>query len=134
MRVAIPTWKQDVSPVLDVAGRMLLVDVEDKTEQARRFEALDGESLLSQADGIKNMAVDVVICGAVSWVLEEMLRSAGMEVVPHVCGPVEEVLSAYLDGRLDDPCLQMPGCETCPERRRARCNAARWSSGNGSGR
>jgi len=36
MRLAIPTWNDRVSPVFDTASRLVLVDVEQGTEQGRR--------------------------------------------------------------------------------------------------
>ena len=110
MRVAIPTWQGSVSPVFDVAQSLLLVDVEAGAEQRRRLEPLTEADALARAGRVRQMSVDLLICGAVSWPLEQALLSAGIQVIPHVCGNVDEVLRGYLSGRLWDRAFLMPGC------------------------
>jgi len=118
MRVAIPTWFGTISPLLDVARRLLLVDVEAGREIRRREESLSEMDLAGRSMHIARLGVDVLICGAISRPLEMMLASAGMEVIPHTCGPVEDVLRAYLSGELTDQAYLMPGC--CRRGRRMR--------------
>ena len=47
--------------------------------------------------------------------LELALASAGIEIIPQTCGEIEEVLDAYLAGRLRQGEFLMPGC--CGRRR-----------------
>lgn len=118
MKVAISTWEGRVSPVLDVAKRLVVIDVEDGTE-ARRTEAdVEESQLAARARRIRALGVDVLICGAVSWPLEGTLTSAGIRLIPQICGPVEDVLRAFLAGQLPDEAFLMPGC--CGRRRRFR--------------
>jgi len=42
MKVAIPYWQERVSPVFDVAGRVLLVEVAEGKEQGRQDLAMEG--------------------------------------------------------------------------------------------
>ena len=113
MRVAIPTWQGSVSPVFDVAQSLLLVDVEAGAEQRRRLEPLTEADALARVERLKRMSVDVLICGAISWPLEQALLSAGIRVMPHLCGNVDEVVRAHLSGRLPDAAFLMPGCRGC---------------------
>ena len=119
MRVAISTWEGWVSPVLDVARNLLVVDFDAGVEQERRQESLAEVGVPARVGRFKALSVDVVICGAVSWPLEQALASSGIQVIPHVCGNVDEVLRAYLTKRLQDRTFLMPGCRG--RRRRGRC-------------
>jgi predicted Fe-Mo cluster-binding NifX family protein len=110
MRVAIPVWQESVSPVFDVARNLLLVDVKAGVEQKRWLEPVNETDLLARAGRLKALSVSILLCGAVSWPLEQTLVSAGIEVIPHLCGDVNEVLGAYLSGRLWDRIFVMPGC------------------------
>jgi len=110
MRVAIPVWQGGVSPVFDVARSVLLVDLEAGVEQRRRRVPLGETGFLARAGRLRALSVNVLICGAVSWPLERALLSAGIEVVSHVCGDADDVLRAYLTGRLRDRAFLMPGC------------------------
>jgi len=135
MKVMIPSWQGRVSPVLDVAGRFVLVTLEQGQETARDDVSLEATELLARARQISRLGVEAVICGAVSRPLEMALRSAGVQVVPDVCGPVDDVLSAFADGRLDEDTYAMPGCRggrrrtRLGRRRRGRCGTPRWKGG-----
>jgi len=116
MRVAIPIWTGRVSPVFDVAGRLLVVDIDGNREISRQEAALEEVQLPPRAKRVAQLGVDVLICGAISWPLEAMLASAGVRVMPQICGPVEEVLRAFVSGQLANRAFVMPGC--CGRRRR----------------
>jgi len=118
MRIAVPTSNDRISPVFDVAGRLLLVDVEGEREIGREEVSLEDQDIGPRARRVGELRVDVLICGAISRPLEMMVESAGIEVIPHICGNVEEVLRAYRAGELSEPAFLMPGC--CGHRRRFR--------------
>ncbi|MGC9455198.1 MAG: NifB/NifX family molybdenum-iron cluster-binding protein [Phycisphaerae bacterium] len=118
MKVAIPHWQGRISPVFDVAGNVLVVDVSDGAEQARQDIAFDSEDPQLRAARLARTGADVLICGAISWPLEVALSAAGIEVIPQTCGDVEQVLSAFVHGRLRQNAFLMPGC--CGRRRRFR--------------
>lgn len=116
MRIAIPHWQGRVSPVLDTAEHVLLVDVLDHRETARRDVPLVGDSPALRATHLAEFEPDVLVCGAVSRPLEMAIRAAGIDVRPHICGELDAVLRALLDGNLNNPSFLMPGC--CGRRRR----------------
>ena len=110
MRLAIPHWQGRVSPVLDVAGSLLLVDLDRGGETNRQSVALEEDSIKDRAKRIADLGVNALICGAISWPLELALTSAKIEVIPQTCGDVEQVVSAYLTGQLHQGSFLMPGC------------------------
>ena len=118
MKVAIPTWAGRISPVLDVAKRLLVVEVERDGEVGREGATIEEVDPGLRARRVAQLGVNVLICGAVSSPLEAMLTSAGVQLISHVCGPVEEVLEAFVSGRLTDEMFLMPGC--CGRRHRVR--------------
>jgi predicted Fe-Mo cluster-binding NifX family protein len=108
MRLGVPIWQGRVSPVFDVAGRMLLVDADSPGAEPAEVD-LGSEQPRRRAEEVSRLGVDVLICGAISRPLEWMLVEAGIEVRSGVCGPVDEVVSAYRTGTLDAQ-FRMPGC------------------------
>ena len=118
MKIAIPTWQGRVSPVFDVAEQAVLVDLNGRQESDRCTESLRGMALHQRAERLAELGVDVLLCGAISWQLEMLLTSGGIQVVSLICGDVEEVLKAFRNGTLKNEQYAMPGC--CGRMRRGR--------------
>jgi predicted Fe-Mo cluster-binding NifX family protein len=116
MRIAIPVWRDRVSPVFDVAGNLRLVDQEDGAPLQRSDASIQEGDSVARVRKITELGVDLLICGAISRPLESMLTAAGVKVVARICGGVDEVLNAHRSGRLGDPAFAMPGC--CGQKRR----------------
>ncbi len=133
MRIGIPQWQGLVSPVFDVAGNLLLVDVKDGRETKHEVACLAQSDTFSRASEISRLGVDTLICGAISAPLEARLAAAGVRVVGFVRGPVEEVLAGFLKDELASPGFLMPGCYSRRRMRRGG-NMMRGRLGRRSGR
>jgi predicted Fe-Mo cluster-binding NifX family protein len=118
MRVALTAWDGRISPVFDTARRVLIVDVEDGLSVRRMEEPLEEGLPDRRLARLTALKVETLICGAISRPLADMVQAAGLQLVPFVAGPVEEVLRAYVNGSLPAAVFQMPGC--CGARRRFR--------------
>ena len=129
MRIAIPTTDGRISPVFDVAERLVLVDVEEGREVGRSEAPLVDEAIELRARRVAQSGVNVLICGAISRPLHALLSSAGVEVIPQTCGQAEEVLRAFVEGQLTGDAFVMPGC--CGRRRRFRGGRGRGGRGRG---
>jgi len=123
MRAAIPIAHGRISPVFDVASCLLLVDIEKEREVRRAEQILEEPELAARARRVAELGADVLICGAISQPLEAMLLSTGVEVIPQTCGPVEDVLRAFISGQLTEQAFVIPGC--CGQRRRFRGGCSR---------
>ena len=120
MIIAIPVWKEKVSPVFDTASRVMVLRCEGSREISRAETFLDGQDLYGRCRRLIALGVDVLICGAISKCYYMMLcKSAGIKVIPWVSGPCEKILEAYLDDTLMQSSFLMPGC--------------RWQDANESG-
>lgn len=110
MKIAIPVWEDKVSPVLDTASRLLIVEVKDQNEACRFEIFLDERDLSRRCFRIQGMEIDILICGAISHPFARMLMASGIHVIPEISGHTEEVLRAYLRGDLFNAKFLMPGC------------------------
>ena len=124
MRVAIPQWEGRVSPVFDVAGNLLLIDLEHGVEIARQDVVMTDDIPAARARRMAAMGIHTLICGAVSRPLELALLHSGIEVISQICGDVDQVLDAYRKGRMGQPMFFMPGC-------RGRQRRFRWGRRGG---
>ena len=118
MRVVLATWNGRISPVLDVARQVLLLDVEGGRVVARREETLPGTEPEAQAGRLASLTPHTLICGAVSRPMADLLAATKMRVIPFTAGAVEDVVAAWLAGELPSAVLAMPGC--CGRRRGCR--------------
>jgi predicted Fe-Mo cluster-binding NifX family protein len=110
MRIAIPQWRGRVSPVFDVAGNLLLVDLEDGREVWREEKRLPGADSVAHIPEFLKFGASTLICGAISAPVKARLVASGVEVIGFVCGKVNQVLAAYLNGDLAKGAFAMPGC------------------------
>ncbi len=110
MRIAIPQWQGRIAPVFDVAGHLLLVDVEDNRETHREEKRLVKTEFSARAAEVLGYDADILICGAISAPLQLRIAASGIQVIAFICGTVDEVLAAYLRGQLASPAFVMPGC------------------------
>jgi predicted Fe-Mo cluster-binding NifX family protein len=115
MRLAIPVWQGRISPVFDVAGQLLLVELTDSREVAREERLVEGNTADERAKNLAELGVGTLICAGISQSLETGLTDRGVRVIARICGNVEEVLAAFVTGRLREERFAMPGC--CGQRR-----------------
>ncbi len=116
MKIAIPYCRGRISPVFDVAENLYLIEVRDGQEVSRENLVLTGNGFFAKAGELASAGAELLICGAVSGSQEIALTNAGIQVAGFICGDVETVIAAFINGTLTDDRLQMPGC--CGRRRR----------------
>ncbi len=124
MKIAIPIWQSSVSSVFDFAHRLLIVTFENGKEKSRNEIVLTERSVPERASKLRQLEVDVLICGAISRPLAYLLSDLGIEVLPFVKGSTEQVLDAYQSEKLSEPQYTLPcywkGARRCFRRRRGR--------------
>ena len=110
MRIGIAHWQSRVSPVFDVADRLLLIDLDGGREQHRENVMLIRRDPFERAKEVSGFCVEILLCGAVSRVMETALINAGVQVFSFICGDLETILAAFLMEKLSDDRFLMPGC------------------------
>lgn len=113
MNVAITTWENRVSPVLDSAETLVIVEIrggEIVARKTRMFHA--GIARLVQL--LCDHEVRVLICGALCLGPAALIEAHGIEVISFMAGDAEIILDRFARGE-DLAEFFMPGC------RRRRC-------------
>ena len=110
MKLAIPIYNGNVSNVFDFAHKLLLVEIENGKEVNRSEFALENRALPQRASQLQSLGVNVLVCGAVSRALANMVNQSGIEVLPYVTGRIDDVVEAFKTGQLVKPEFSMPGC------------------------
>jgi predicted Fe-Mo cluster-binding NifX family protein len=108
--IAIPNCQGRVSPVFDVASRILVVRLNGETELERRDVVLFEKQPEGIVRSLRELEIDVLICGGISQGLQVALEHVGIKVLAQICGEIELVVSAYRTSRLSRSEFAMPGC------------------------
>ena len=112
MRIAISIWEDKISPVLDTATKLLIVEIENKQENDRCEVHLVSNDIAKRCAFIRRLEIDVLICGAVSNLFSDMLLASDIKIISGISGHVEDILEAYLQGNLIQSRFLMPGFES----------------------
>jgi predicted Fe-Mo cluster-binding NifX family protein len=109
MKVALPVWQGQVSSVFDFAQKLLVIELENGGEKSRQEIVLFEQSSPERAAKLKQLGVGVLICGAISRPLAEMINGSGIQVLPFVTGSTVQIMKAYKTGQLNKPQYRLPG-------------------------
>jgi predicted Fe-Mo cluster-binding NifX family protein len=107
MKFAIAHWQNRVSPVFDVSDNLLLVDIVNGRELHRESGRLRCRDPFERAREVSALGVELLLCGAVSRVLETALIAAGIRVVGFLRGDIDTVVDAFLKGKLENVHFQL---------------------------
>lgn len=128
MKIAIPVYNNNVSNVFDFANRLLIVELADGKETSRIEIELD-KFLPKRADQLESQGVDVLVCGAVSQLLANIVAASGIEIMPYITGNIENVIDAYKGGKLKNAEFSMPGCWFSMRKGSGWRRGCRWRGG-----
>jgi predicted Fe-Mo cluster-binding NifX family protein len=129
---AFAHWDNRVAPVFDVARQIRIVEAEAGRITAEAEEELPDGQPAGKAARLAELGVRTLVCGAVSRPAHELLLAYGIEVIPFVTGDLEDVVRAWLRGKVTREAYAMPGCGN--RRRHLRRGQAEGRRGRGLGR
>jgi predicted Fe-Mo cluster-binding NifX family protein len=109
MKVAVAVWEDRVSSVLDFSQQLTVVEFNADGETSRVQIALPEQNALTRLVRLRELGIDILICGAVSQPLASAFTASGIQLLPYVTGSVDDVLRAYQTGELGLPQFRLPG-------------------------
>jgi predicted Fe-Mo cluster-binding NifX family protein len=121
MILAIPIWAGRVSPLMDTASQLLVVELDEDREVSRQTAVIPHANHSHRATFLTQLGVDVLICGAISRHLERALAASGIQTFPWFRGGIEEIITAYRNGALHNENHFLPGCWRRHRRGGGRC-------------
>jgi predicted Fe-Mo cluster-binding NifX family protein len=110
IKAAFSAWDNRIAPVFDVARQIHIVEVESGKVIAEAEEFLPSDLPVQTALRLAELGIGILICGAISRTLHEMIAANGIGVIPFVTGDVREVIRGWLAGELGRGAFAMPGC------------------------
>jgi len=101
MRVAIAVDGDEVSPHFGRCERYELVDLTDGKVAARQRLAHPGHAPGELPPYLKQVGADCIVAGGMGPRAVGLFESLGMQVIVGVSGPLEDVVTALAEGRLE---------------------------------
>lgn len=112
MKTALTVWKDRISPVFDVANRIVVYEIEEG-KACREIELdVSGYTAFEKVTALAKLNTGAIICGAVSKPVSCLAVTYGMEIYSFIAGDAEAVIKAYSEGLLRDEKFMMPGCSS----------------------
>jgi len=122
MQVAIAAYGTRISAILETADRILLgsTDSDARLREYPMKQMGPGQWL----EQLKQLNVDVLICGAVSNQWIDFLQDSGIQVIPWMRGETADVWNSFRTGNVDNSRFTLPGRRR-RQRRRGRQSGPR---------
>jgi predicted Fe-Mo cluster-binding NifX family protein len=98
--VAIPRFRDIVAPCFEVARYFLIARVEAGQVLSRETIQCSGCKGFGRVALLRDQQVDLLICSGIKGFYRDMLKSIGVETVADFSGTVDEILAAYLEGKV----------------------------------
>jgi predicted Fe-Mo cluster-binding NifX family protein len=129
MKIAIAIWNDCVSNVFDFADCILLVEIDGDKEISRSQISFESKTFSKRIRQLKSLNIDLLVCGAISRALAELVIASGIEVLAYITGAIDDVLDAYQSGQLARSQFAMPGCWPGARKGLGRCGQSRQRCG-----
>ena len=98
--IALSVFRNKISSRLDVAEKMMIVSADDSNVKKKQIIQMQGSNPINKINTIIELKPDVLICGGLTKICEQMLKHNNIVVIPWMQGNSEEILQEYLDGLL----------------------------------
>ncbi len=111
MKIAIPLFGTRISPRLDCAKKILLIQAEEKDRKIVSFEETDfqtghtGENI----EFYLSNEIAVIICGGISIEMQDLLIKHKIKLISWVTGEADKALDLFLEGKLVSGAMLCPG-------------------------
>jgi predicted Fe-Mo cluster-binding NifX family protein len=99
-KVAVPVNSASQAIALDFCATLLVAQIENGVIVSRAAVELNKPFPSLRAQRLKDLQVNTVLCGAVSDGLSMMLWHCGIEVIPGLTGDADQLIGAFIRGRL----------------------------------
>ncbi|MBN2401821.1 MAG: hypothetical protein JXN64_05430 [Spirochaetes bacterium] len=116
--VAVPVYQERVSPLLDVAKKFAVYEILEGEIKQKIIADIHPEDETQRIDKLKEIGVSVIIGGAVSSFVSELIREKGLRLISWISGPADNVIDQYLKGGLKS--LRNGGPGGCGRKKRQR--------------
>jgi predicted Fe-Mo cluster-binding NifX family protein len=119
MKIAIPLFKDRISPRFDVCPEIWVVELKNGEVVNQEKWPMETFNLQQRLDQLTSKGVDKIICGGIESFCIGQLENRGIDVIHNVAGEAGKALNLFLRGVLRPGfyCNGRRGRGFCPWRR-----------------
>ena len=117
MNIAITVWGNRISPVFDVAGTLLIGQIENRKLVKKDWTSFTPGKVEDLLQVLNKMSVRVLICGAISTEPAERIIAGDIKLISFVSGNAHELLEAFTKNLSVQKTFLMPGCSSSDNQR-----------------
>jgi len=104
MRVAIPRFGENVAPCFEYSATIAIFTIQARKILKQVDFNLCSKETLDRFRLLLDQNIDVLICGGMQDVIEDLVTANGIEVISRETGSVEHLLSQFIES---EACRQM---------------------------
>lgn len=108
MILALAVFEERISAIFDNSDQLLIVSVKDNLVTSRKNINFSAFCTVEMVEKLKDESIAILICGAISDFMQQIIEKNGIKVIPWISGPVQKVLDGWMNGAMEE--LVMPGC------------------------
>jgi predicted Fe-Mo cluster-binding NifX family protein len=112
MKTALTVWKDRISPVFDVAERIVIYEINEGNAYREIELDVSGYSAFEKVTELAKLNTGVIICGAVSRPVSCLADAYGIDLYSFITGDADSVVKAFSEGLIMDDNFRMPGCSS----------------------
>lgn len=96
MKIAVPLFRERISPHFGSSSKVLLIEVQGKTVLQEAVWDIDGEGSMDMARRLMELKVEEIVCGGIQNSLKQWLTGKGVVVVDNQEGTAKSVVHELL--------------------------------------
>ena len=100
MKIAVTYEDGNIFQHFGKSKEFKVYDIENQEIISSQIESTNGQGHSALAEILKNLNIDVLICGGIGGGARNILTSLGIEIIPGVIGSSDEAVIDYLKGEL----------------------------------
>ena len=116
MKTGFAHWNNRIAPVFDTARHIVIIDTGSVQNHTETLELIPDNQPLLKIRQLRDKGVQILVCGAISRPVRQMISAYGIRVIPFITGDLQDVIQAWRCGTLEIGSFSMPGC--CQKRHR----------------
>jgi predicted Fe-Mo cluster-binding NifX family protein len=109
MIVSVSNWKDDIAVTFDFSNSIKIYQLFGNQWELIKEERFNSKESETVVESLKRHDVKILLCGAISKKMLEILEKNSIKVIPFLRGNIDDVLRLFEHSNLDRSSCYLPG-------------------------